>query len=122
MILEHLSTGSLQINQLHDDPVSPFHVPELASRLVGSANVDALSAKSRRIGPKSRRTESGVQANDDARRPLGLQIRRAQPRCCHLVLSGMHGHAVKQAKWYLRPATGPCLVGLASHRDVGLAA
>jgi hypothetical protein len=24
-----------------------------------------------------------------------------------LVLSGMHGHAVKQAKWYLRAATGP---------------
>jgi len=24
-----------------------------------------------------------------------------------LVLSGMHGHAVKQAKWYLRPDTGP---------------
>src|ERR1700730_7813818 len=24
-----------------------------------------------------------------------------------LVLSGMHGHAMKQAKWYLRPATGP---------------
>jgi hypothetical protein len=34
--------------------------------VVGSANVDALSAKSRRIGLKPRRTGSNVQANDDA--------------------------------------------------------
>jgi hypothetical protein len=48
-------------------------------KLVGSANVDALSAKSRRIGLKQRRTGSNMQANDDARRPLGQKSAPAEP-------------------------------------------